>query len=300
MTDHGHHHHADPETINRAFIAGIVLNSIFIAVELVAGFATNSLALLSDAGHNISDVAGLFISLLAFRLAKSGSTKRFTYGLSKTTILASLINAVILLIAIGSIGVEAIRRFMHPEPVEGKIISFVAGAGILINGISAWFFFRHRHHEINTKAAYIHLLSDTLVSAGVVVAGVIIYATGLSWIDPTISLLIMVILLFSTWSILKESIRLSIDAVPENIHLEEIKSVVQKVQGVAGIHHIHVWAMSTTTNSMTAHILLQPSVKQEEIPEIKNRIRHELEHMNIQHITLETETSEDQCEDTDH
>ncbi len=185
---HHHHHNAEITNLSRAFIIGIILNSVFVVTEFIAGFHYNSLALLSDAGHNLSDVASLGLSLLAFRLSRSGATDRFTYGYKKSTVLASLANAVILLIAVGSIGWEAIQRFLHPVETQGNVIAVIAGIGIVINAVSAFFFFSNRDKELNVKAAYLHLAVDAIVSAGVVIAGILIYYTGLKWIDPMISL----------------------------------------------------------------------------------------------------------------
>jgi cobalt-zinc-cadmium efflux system protein len=287
--DHSHHNHT-VSNVNKAFIIGIVLNAAFVVVEFVTGIYTNSLALLSDAGHNLSDVATLILSLFAFKIAKRKATKRYTYGFHKGTILASLVNAVILLIAVGSIGWEAIQRFMHPEETQGKIISIVAAIGIIVNGISALFFFRDKEKDLNVKGAYLHLFADMLVSVGVVIAGIIIFYTDIKWIDPLISLIIMIVVLFSTWSLLAESFRLSLDAVPADINLEKIKSETLKIKGVKEIHHIHVWAMSTTRNAMTAHLILEEDLNQKQIAEIKHTLKHELEHLNIQHVTLETES----------
>lgn len=276
--------------MGRAFVIGIWLNLGFVILEFLAGFYTNSLALLSDAGHNLSDVATLALSLFAFRMARRKPTETYTYGYHKSTILASLANAVILLVAVGSIGWEAIQRFMHPEPAPGITISIVAAAGILINTGSAFLFFKNKDSDLNVKGAYLHLITDALVSAGVVVAGLIIARTGIAWIDPLISLVIMGIVLYSTWGLLTESLRLSMDAVPEGIRMEEIKMLLEKEPAVKQAHHIHIWAMSTTRNAMTAHLVLEKGLGDEEAAAIRKRLRHELEHHNIQHATLEMET----------
>ncbi|HKC69559.1 MAG TPA: cation diffusion facilitator family transporter [Bacteroidia bacterium] len=286
---HDHAHHHTVSIVNKAFIIGIVLNAAFVVVEFVTGIYTNSLALLSDAGHNLSDVATLVLSLFAFKIAKRKATERYTYGFHKGTILASLVNAVILLIAVGSIGWEAIQRFIHPEETQGKVISIVAAIGIAVNGISALFFLRDKEKDLNVKGAYLHLFTDMLVSAGVVIAGLIIFYTGIKWIDPLISLLIMLVVLYSTWGLLAESLRLSLDAVPADIDIEKIKTQTLKIKGVKEIHHIHVWAMSTTRNAMTAHLMLDENLTPKQIAGIKHILKHELEHLNIQHATLETE-----------
>jgi len=302
MSGEHHHHHHSPVigNISRAFWIGIILNSVFVIIEFTAGFYYNSLALLSDAGHNLSDVASLGLSLLAFRLAKSKATERFTYGYHKSTILASLVNAVILLIAVGGIGWEAVQRFLHPVETQGGVIALVAGIGIVINSISALVFFRNKDKELNVKGAYLHLALDAVVSAGVVFAGIIISYTGLKWIDPLISLVIMGVLIYSTWSLLIESLRLTLDAVPANIDTEKIKGQMLKTRGVKDVHHIHIWAMSTTRNAMTAHLVLEDGLPEVKIMAIKADLKHELEHLNIQHVTFETESEHCQEEHCDH
>jgi len=298
---HHHHHHSSVVgNISRAFWIGIILNSVFVIIEFTAGFYYNSLALLSDAGHNLSDVASLGLSLLAFKLAKSKATERFTYGYHKSTILASLVNAVILLIAVGGIGWEAVQRFLHPVETQGGVIALVAGIGIVINSISALVFFRNKDKELNVKGAYLHLALDAVVSAGVVFAGIIISYTGLKWIDPLISLVIMGVLIYSTWSLLIESLRLTLDAVPANIDTEKIKGQMLKTRGVKDVHHIHIWAMSTTRNAMTAHLVLEDGLPEVKIMAIKADLKHELEHLNIQHVTFETESEHCQEEHCDH
>lgn len=295
---HSHHHHShEIKNVSNAFVAGIILNSVFVIAEFAAGFYYNSLALLSDAGHNLSDVATLALSLFAFKLAQSKSTHRFTYGFHKSTILASLVNAIILLIAVGSIGWEAIQRFLHPVEVQGNVISLIAGLGIVINSVSAFLFFRQKDAELNSKGAFLHLLVDAMVSAGVVVAGLFITYTGKTWIDPVISLVIMLVVILSTWSLLKESLRLSLDAVPVEIDLEKIKQAVLKTKGVKDIHHLHVWAMSTTQNAMTAHLIIDQANTKDAVSEIKKQVKHALLHLNIQHATLETENENEPCED---
>lgn len=296
--EHSHHHSPALANVSKAFWVGIVLNSAFVLVESIAGFLTNSLALLSDAGHNLSDVAGLALSLFAFKISKSKATAKFTYGYHKSTILASLVNATILLIAVGSIGWEAIQRFMHPVETTGGVIALVAGMGIVINTVSALMFFRDKEKDLNIKGAYLHLALDAIVSVGVVIAGILISYTGIKWIDPVISLVIMAVVVYSTWGLLKESLYLTLDAVPQNIEMEKIKQAALKINGVKDIHHIHIWAMSTTKNAMTAHVILDERLTAKESAEVKHQLKHKLEHLNIQHVTLETEikfSEEEKC-----
>jgi cobalt-zinc-cadmium efflux system protein len=290
MSHEHHHHHVQNSTeINRAFIIGIVLNSVFVLIEAVAGFATNSLGLLTDAGHNLSDVASLLLALLAIRLTKVKSNKKFTYGYRKTTILAALFNAVLLLIAIGSIGWEAIQRLSHPEIVQSKTVAYVAGIGIVINAVTAYFFFHNKEKDLNVKGAYLHLAADALVSMGVVVAAIVMLYTNWYWLDSVISFVIIIVIFFSTWGLLKETIRLSVDGVPANIDIDEIRERVVKMQGVTDVHHIHAWGLSTNTNALTAHIVLDENMTLEKMDVLKGKIKHELEHLNIHHATLEFE-----------
>jgi cobalt-zinc-cadmium efflux system protein len=297
--DHTHHHsHAAPvANVNTAFVAGIVLNSAYVLAEAIAGFMTHSVALLSDAGHNLSDVAALGLSLFAFRLAKMKPTSQYTYGYKKTTILAALTNAVVLLIAIGMLGYESVSRLYHPQPVQGGIIAWVAAAGIIINSISAFLFFRNKEHDLNTKGAYLHLLTDALVSAVVVVTGIIISYTHLYLLDGVVSIIVLLVILYSTWSLMRDSLRLSLDAVPADIDMDEITGLIKNMKGVTNIHHTHIWAMSTTQNALTAHVVMDDRLGFDEKMKLVQNIKHELQHHNIQHATIELESKESPCEE---
>lgn len=307
MHDHdhshaGHHHHqvTVADAASRAFIAGIVLNSAFVAVQAVAGLMSHSMALLSDAGHNLSDVASLVLSLIAFRLAKVKPTDSFTYGYKKTTILAALTNAVILFITIGVLGYESINRIFHPQPIEGGLVAIVAGIGIVINFGSAMFFFKNKEHDLNTKGAYLHLLTDALVSLGVVIAGLVIRYTNWYWLDGAVSVLILVVILIGTWSLLTNSLRMSLDAVPANVEVASIELVILKVKGVESMHHMHIWSMSTTENALTAHLLLDDKLSFDEKMKVVHKVKHELLHNNIQHATIELESAILPCDDVCH
>ncbi|UFH56635.1 cation diffusion facilitator family transporter [Spirosoma sp. KNUC1025] len=296
--DHAGHNHGPVvlTSINRALIIGAGLNAIYVVVEFILGFYYNSLALIADAGHNLSDVASLLLSLLAFRLAKVRQTPSFTYGYRKSTVLASLTNAVILLITIGAILWESFQRFRHPEPVAGGAVAWVAGFGILVNSASALLFYRDKEHDLNVKGAYLHLAADALVSLGVVIAGIIISYTGWVWLDPIIGIAVAVVIMGSTWNLLTDSLRLSMDGVPVGIDLPEVLADLRAVTGVQDVHHVHVWAMSTTENALTAHLVLQPGLTDEQIATLKHDARHRLEHRNISHATLETEiVASDDC-----
>ena len=291
--EHSHSHthsHSHSIEINKGnknvFLIGIGLNMTFVLAEVIAGFAYNSMALLTDAGHNLSDVASLVVSLVAFWMAKKKSSAVYTYGYKKTTALAALVNAVVLLIAIGVLGYEAFIRLFKPQPVSGGVIAWVAALGIIINSVSAFLFFRQKH-ELNSKAAYLHLLADALVSLGVVIAGIIISYTHVYWLDPAIGLVIMVVILVGTWSLLRDSFKMTIDAVPTGIELDEIKKVIVGVQHVNHVHHVHVWSISTTENALTAHVVIDEQLSFEQKLKVVEEIKHELEHHNIHHSTIE-------------
>ncbi|MEO7802613.1 MAG: cation diffusion facilitator family transporter [Ginsengibacter sp.] len=297
---HDHQHHMPASlNMNRAFIIGIILNVVFVVLEAVAGFYFHSLSLLSDAGHNLADVGTLLLSLVAFKLVKIKSNERYTYGYKKTSILAALLNSVILLISIGVIAYEAIRRFINPQPVPGLDIALIAGIGIIINFSSALLFFKGKDDDLNVKSAYLHLLSDALVSLVIVIGGVAIYFLKWFWLDPFLSLVVVVVILISTWHLLRDSLRLSLDGVPSGISLTDIKEMALKVKGILDLHHIHIWAMSTTENALTAHLVLAPDINLDQELSIKKELKHQLEHKNIHHITLEVERRADDCDDKD-
>ena len=297
---HGHHHdhhHAPTLTsVNTAFVVGIIFNFLFVIIEVVVGLSIHSLSLLSDAGHNLADVAALALALLAFRLADVKPTGHYTYGLRKTSVLVALLNAVVLLISIGAIAFEAVQRFIHPEPLPGMTIAMVAGIGILINSGTALLFMRQKDEDMNVRAAYLHLASDALVSLALVIGGIIIYYTGLFRIDAILSLIVAGVIVGSTWRLLRDSLRLSLDGVPADIDIDEVRDTIKKVKGVADIHHIHIWAISTTINALTAHLVMDESVTAADEPAIKKKIRHELSHLKIQHATLETEHLGQACD----
>jgi cobalt-zinc-cadmium efflux system protein len=294
---HGHHHHTvNAEDMNTPFIIGIILNFSFVLIEVIVGIAIHSLSLLSDAGHNLADVGALGLSLFAFRMMKVKSNERYTYGYRKTSVFVALINSVILLLSIGAIIFAAVHRLFSPEPLPGGTISIVAGIGILVNGFSAMLFMKGKEKDLNVKSAYMHLLSDAVVSLGLVIGGIIIIYTGWYIIDSILSLIIAGVILTSTWNILRDSLRLSLDAVPTGISIEKIRSAALKVKGVKDLHHIHIWAISTTENALTAHLVLAEGTSNAEEVKIKHTLKHELEHNKIHHITLESEYDNVSCE----
>jgi cobalt-zinc-cadmium efflux system protein len=286
---HSHHHPVALTHINRAFIAGIVFNLLFVVIEVITGLYIHSLSLLSDAGHNLADVGSLALSLLAFRLVKVKANERYTYGYRKTSILTALFNSVLLLVSIGAIIYESVHRFMNPEPLPGKTIAIVAAIGILVNAGTAVLFLRHKEKDLNIKSAYLHLLSDAVVSAALVVGGIVISYTNWYWLDPALGILVGVVILYSTWGLLKDSLRLSMDGVPAGIDLNKISEEALKIKGVHAVHHIHVWAMSTTENAMTVHMVIADSCTAAEEQALKHSFRHAMEHLDIQHVTIETE-----------
>jgi cobalt-zinc-cadmium efflux system protein len=296
----GHHHHpVNLKQVNRAFVIGIVLNFLFVIIEVIVGLSIRSLSLLSDAGHNLADVASLAMALVAIRLLRVKPNENYTYGYKKTTILVALLNAAILLLSIGAIGYEALHRLMDPQPLPGKTISIVAAIGIGINAVTAMLFFRNKESDLNVRGAFLHLLSDAIVSAGLVIGGFVIFYTHLYWIDPALSLVVAVIILFSTWQLLRDSLRLSLDGVPAGIEIKKIKESIARMKDVKDFHHIHIWAISTTENALTAHLVVDRNSGMEAIEKLKHQIKHELLHKNIQHATLEIEMEDAPCDEPD-
>ena len=293
---HQHSHAINAESLNKAFIIGIVLNLAFVVIEFAAGFWFDSLALLSDAGHNLSDVVSLVLALLAFRLAKVKANERYTYGYKKSTVLVSLLNAVILLVAVGIIVTESVEKLFHPVPVEGAAIAWTAGVGVVINAITSWLFMKDKEKDLNVKGAYLHMAADTLVSVGVVISGIVIMYTGWTIVDPIIGLVIAVIIVISTWGLLHDSLRLSLDGVPVGIDSGRIGQVILEQSGVEGYHHLHIWALSTTETALTAHIVINDLRRMEEV---KHKIKNELAHAGVSHVTLEFEYKGACCEGED-
>jgi len=251
MTEHHHHHTAN---YGRAFAIGITLNVLFVLVEVFYGWQADSLALLSDAGHNLSDVLGLVIAWGGFYLGKLRPNQKHTYGLGRASILAALFNALILLIAIGGIAWEAVARFSHPVPIEGSIVMWVAGIGVLINGITAWLFMSGNQDDLNLRGAFLHMAADALVSLGVVIAGAVFIWTGWTWLDPAISLAIALVILLGTWDLLRQSLHLSLDGVPASIELNRVRAYLVSLPQVCGAHDLHVWAMSTSDIALSVHL----------------------------------------------
>ena len=292
MTHEHHHHEHTVTSLNKAFILGIALNVAFVVVEFAVGLSYGSMGLLSDAGHNLSDVASLLLAMLAFRLAQAQATPRYTYGYKKSTVLISLLNSVILLIAVGVIVAESIGRMLHPAPVEGGAIAWTAGVGVAINGFTAWLFMKDKDRDLNVKGAYLHMAADALVSVGVMVSGAVMLATGWYLIDPLVGLLVAAVIVWSTWGLLRDSLRLSLDGVPAGIDYDEVFRTVASQPGVSGVHHLHVWALSTTENALTAHVAVHDLQR---MPQLKEALRARLRELGIDHATLEFESDVQPC-----
>jgi cobalt-zinc-cadmium efflux system protein len=281
---HTHHIH---DGLGRTFAIGIGLNVAFVAAEFAAGIVLDSVALLSDAGHNLGDVAGMAVSLLAFRLAARPATPVYTYGLRRGTILAALANACLLLVAVGMILVESIGKLRAPHPVDGGVVAWVAGAGIAVNALTAWLFMRRGDGELNSRSAFLHMAADALVSLGVVVSGIVIGRTGWYVVDPLVGIAVAVVIFVSTWHLLRESVRLSLDGVPAGIDPDAIADVIGSTDnGITGVEHIHIWALSTSENALTAHVAVGPTVDHEGL---RRRIKERLRENGIAHATLEIE-----------
>ncbi len=299
MHHHEHHHHEHHhsheikiDSLNRAFVIGIVLNVLFVVTEAVFGFIFDSVGLLSDAGHNLTDVVSLLLAMLAFRLTAWQGNRRYTYGYKKSTVLISLFNAVLLLVAVCLIVAESVRKIITPQEVQGWAVAVVAGVGIAINAFTAWLFIKDKDKDLNVKGAYLHMAADALVSVGVLVAGLIIHFTGFYLIDPIIGLIIAAIIVFSTWKLLSESLTLALDGVPNHIDYKKIEDMINTCENVAEAHHLHIWAISTTENALTVHIVLEDLSKMEQT---KAALKGTLAENGIKHATIEVETMGTNC-----
>ena len=297
---HEHHHHHPAltydQTTGRNFILGIVLNLAFVLVEAGAGLWLGSLALLSDAGHNLSDVFSLLLALLAFRMMRIQPSQKYTYGYKRMTILVSLVNALLLFVAVAAILWSSVEKILHPSPVQGDVVAWVAGIGILVNAFTAYLFFKGKDHDLNVKGAYLHMAADTLVSVGVLIAGVVIQLTGWYIVDPLIGIVVGVAILFSSWGLLRDSMTLTLDGVPRGIDPKKVKQTMLDQKGVIGVHHLHIWALSTTENALTAHVVVDDLAVEKEI---KHAVKDALTGVGIQHATLELEKS-GECAEQSH
>lgn len=292
---HHHHHHPDisgNESMRNIFIFCIALNLLFVGIEAGVGIIYNSVGLLSDAGHNLSDVFSLLLVLVAFRMSKAAGNRQFTYGYKKATILISLLNALILLVAVGAILLESIYKLRNPEPISGSAISWTAGIGIIINGITTKLLMSGKEKDINVKGAYLHMLMDTLVSVGVVISGIVINCTGWNQIDPIIGIVLALIILASTYSLLKESLLMTMDAVPSSVNIKTIEMELNSISEVKSWHHLHIWAISTTENAATIHVVIN---RWEDIEEAKLKVKNTFRNCGVNHCTVEIESEGTIC-----
>ncbi|AZN39957.1 cation diffusion facilitator family transporter [Paenibacillus albus] len=289
---HSGHHHGTAN-FNRAFLIGIVLNTAFVATEASYGIISHSLALVADAGHNLSDVLALVLAWVASILARKSPTTSRTYGFRRSSILAALFNAIFLLIALGAIAWEAIRRFAEPSAIEGSTVIWVAAIGIVLNGITAVMFLSGSKGDINIRGAFLHMAADAGVSLGVVIAGLIILNTDWQWLDPTVSLIIAVVIFLSTWGLLKESLNMSLDAVPKGIDSMQVKTYLEGLPDVRNVHDLHIWGISTTEVALTVHFTLAYTANHEDHLKLCRDGLHEK--FNINHITIQIESPTYQC-----
>jgi cobalt-zinc-cadmium efflux system protein len=287
--DHGHSHRADHH-LSIVFALATALNLAFVIIEGVFGFLSHSMALLADAGHNFSDVLGLVASWTASMLAQRRPTQRYTYGLRSSSILAALLNAIILLLAVGGIVLEAVQRLLAPEPVAGMTVIIVAGAGVVINGASALLLGGSHHDDLNVRSAFAHMVSDAVVSVGVVAAGVIILLTGWLWFDPAVSIVIALVIVFGTWRLLRRSLDMALHAVPAGIDAAEVRGQLAAIAGVAAVHDLHIWPMSTTTTALTCHLVMPGGHPGDAVlAKIADELR---DRFGIEHATIQVETGD--------
>ncbi|RSU47220.1 cation diffusion facilitator family transporter [Sphingomonas sp. S-NIH.Pt15_0812] len=287
---HGHGHSHAPANFDRAFAIGIAINILYVLGEATAGLWTGSVALLADAGHNLSDVLGLAVAWGGATLARTRPTKRFTYGLKGSTILAALANALLLMIALGAIVLEAAQRFNAPPPLAGLTVSAVAGLGIVVNAVTAWLFAGGRHGDVNIRGAYLHMLADAAVSAGVVVAGVVIWWTGIGWIDPLVSIVIAALIFWQTWGLLRETVEMSLAAVPRGIDYDRVQAALLGLDGVTAVHDLHIWPMSTTEPILTAHLVMPAGHPGDAFLDGVHELLHD--RFGIGHATLQVESGD--------
>jgi len=284
-----HHHHATPD-YNRAFAIGVALNVIFVVIEAFYGFVSDSLALLTDAGHNLSDVLGLLLAWGAAALARKRPSPRRTYGYSRATIIASLFSGLLLMGAVGAIGWEAVGRLMEPPQPSGKTIMVVAAIGVVINTATALLFVRGKDHDLNIRGAFLHMAADAAVSLGVVIAGALILFYGLNWIDPVISLVIAAVIFISTWGLLRDSLNLAVDAVPRNVDPGAVREYLKNLPGVTAMHDLHIWPMSTTDTALTAHLVMHPLPQDDKF--LNDVARQLADRFTINHATIQLERHE--------
>jgi cobalt-zinc-cadmium efflux system protein len=290
--NHSHNHSHEVNNLEKAIKIGILLNFIYICVEFVFGFISNSMALITDAGHNFSDVISLLLAWLSMWMIRKNSTRKFTYGYKKGSILIALINATLLMFALGVISFEAIKRLYTVNEVGGQTIIIVASIGIIINGFTTLLFIKGRKEDLNIKGVFLHMLTDTLVSLAVVISGVLILVFGYNWIDSVISLAVVVVIFIGTWNLLKDTIKLSVDAVPSHIEFDKVYDYLKSLKCVSDVHDLHIWAMSTSQNALTVHLVIKENSGEGFIMGINNDLKDKF---NISHSTIQIENSNDYC-----
>jgi len=294
--DHGHHHHGHghghshaPASFGRAFAIGVTLNAGFVILEVVYGLMAHSLALVADAGHNLGDVFGLLLAWGATVWSQRPATTHFTYGWKRSSVLAALANAIFLLISVGVIGWEAVRRLSEPAPVQAQVVIWVSAAGILVNTTTALMFMAGRKGDLNVRAAFSHMMADAVISAGVVVAGIVIAFTGWLWLDPAVSLVLVAVIVVGTWGLLRDSFNLALDAVPPGIDVGAVREYLAHLPPVVEVHHLHIWGLSTSDNALTVHLVLAGDAINHELLE---SINHDLEEkFGIGHATIQFEAA---------
>ena len=283
--EHNHSHNIDIN-LSTAFKIGIVINIIFVTIEALSGYISNSMALIADAGHNLSDVLSLGFSWMAIKLSQRKPTIKFTYGFRRSTILIALLNTVLLLSAVAFIIYETIERLRNTSDINAKSVMIVASVGIVVNAFTAWLFLKDKNHDLNIRSAFVHFVADALVSLGVVIAGIIIAFTGIQLIDSLVSFTIIAVILYSSYHLLLDSLNLALDAVPENINIEEVSEFLKKLPEVSGVHDLHIWALSTTDAALTVHLSTCEQTDIGFITSIQNQLH---EKFSIEHATIQIE-----------
>ncbi len=292
--NHTHNHSHAPSDFGRAFFIGILLNTIFIIAEIIYGIYANSLALLAEAGHNAGDVLGLFMAWGAIILAKRAPSDRYTYGLQSSSIIAALANAVLLLVTCGGIGWEAIQRIIaEPVDTSSTTVMVVAAIGVLVNGVTAWLFMSGIKDDLNIRGAFLHMASDAAISLGIVITSIVMLNTGWTWLDPLASLVISIIIVISTWSLLRDSMDLALHATPKNINISKVKAYITGLKGVKEMHDLHIWAISTTNAALSVHLLMPGGYPGDAfIKEVTDTLEHDFK---IVHATIQIEVSGEEC-----
>jgi cobalt-zinc-cadmium efflux system protein len=289
--EHHHHNHSSSINLSNAFKTGITINIIFIIVEGLVGLMSNSTALIADAGHNLSDVLTLILSWIAINLSQKKPTLKFTYGFRRSTILAALLNTILLLVAVGFIIYETIVRLRHPVAIDANSMVIVASVGIAVNGFTAWLFMKDKNRDLNIRSAFLHFVSDALISLGVVIAGILVKFTGIQWFDSAVSFVIIAVILYGSYKLLIDSVNLALDAVPENIKIEHVLEYLKSLPEVRGVHDLHIWSLGTTNAALTVHLKTCVPTNVSFITTIQHQLH---EQFDIEHSTIQVEYGSDE------